>query len=239
MPRILIADDHGLYRKGLRSTLKAAFPKAEIAEAGSLESALIELEGADGNFDLVLVDLNMPGVKSFDSLREARERCPSARFLLITASDARTDVLNCLAARLHGFVSKLQSEDEIVSAVTQVLNGGIYVPSWFAQVGLPGSAGFVSASTSSSSSDYSSTNLQERFAKLTRRQRDVLLLLARGMSNKEIARALNIAEATTKIHAAALCRVLGLRNRIEAAVAARTLWNGVADSSSSVVTEGK
>jgi DNA-binding NarL/FixJ family response regulator len=59
------------------------------------------------------------------------------------------------------------------------------------------------------------------------------------MSNKEIARALNIAEATTKIHAAALCRVLGLRNRIEAAVAARTLWNGVADSSSSVVTEGK
>lgn len=223
MPRILVADDHGLYRKGLRTTLKASFSKLEIVEADSLEAALIKIE-ADGNLDLVLIDLNMPGLVSFDSLREARERYPRTRFLVISASDAKADVLNCLAAGLHGFVSKLQPEEEIVYAVKHVLNGCIYVPPWLAQVGMLGSTtGFYNSNLYSSPNLYTSSRLQDRFARLTRRQRDVLPLLARGMSNKEIARALNIAEATTKIHAAALCRVLGVRNRTEAAVAARTL----------------
>lgn len=214
MPRILVADDHGLYRKGLRSTLEAALPKSEVFEADSLEAALIEIE-AEGNLDLVLVDLNMPGLVSFDSLREARECYAKIRFLVISASDAKADVLSCLASGLHGFVSKLQPEDEIVAAVKYVLSGCIYVPPWLAQVGVLGSNGFFAPGFQSS------PKLQDQFAKLTPRQREVLPLIARGMSNKEIARALNIAEATTKIHAAGLCRVLGVRNRTEVAVAAR------------------
>lgn len=214
MPRILVADDHGLYRKGVRSTLKAAFSKAEIVEANSLDTALIEIE-APGNLDLVLIDLHMPGFGSFDSLRQVRERFPRTKFLVISASDNKTDVLNCLAAGLHGFVSKLQTEDEIVNAVKHVLNGSIYVPPWLSQIGEPNST------KSFTCGFHSSPKAQGKFAMLTARQRDVLPLLARGMSNKEIARALNISEATTKVHAAALCRVLGVRNRTEAAIAAR------------------
>jgi DNA-binding NarL/FixJ family response regulator len=213
MPRILIADDHGLYRKGLRSTLEAARPDLQISEADCLDVALIAIE-ADDRVDLVLIDLYMPGVLSFESLRAARECYPKLRFMVISASDAREDVLGCLGAGLHGFASKLQPDSEIVGAVEQVLNGAIYVPPWLAQ-----------PRSFESSRPGLPTHLkdQDSFAKLTPRQRDVLPLLAQGMSNKEIARALKIAEATTKIHAAALCRVLGARNRIEAAVAAREL----------------
>jgi DNA-binding NarL/FixJ family response regulator len=210
------ADDHGLYRKGLRGTLEAALPNLEVTEADSLDAALIAIE-ADGRMDLVLVDLNMPGLVSFDSLREARECYPKIRFLVISASDAKEDVLSCLAAGLHGFVSKLQPDDEIVAAVKSVLIGCIYVPPWLAQVGVLG----LGRSFGPGLHPY--LKVQDPLAKLTPRQRDVLPLLARGMSNKEIARALKIAEATTKIHAAALCRVLGARNRTEAAVAARAL----------------
>jgi DNA-binding NarL/FixJ family response regulator len=216
MPRVLIADDHGLYRKGLRSTLEAALLNLEATEVDSLDAALIAIE-ADGRLDLVLVDLNMPGLVSFDSLREARECYPKIRFLVISASDAKEDVLSCLAAGLHGFVSKLQPDDEIVTAVKSVLSGRIYVPPWLAQVGVLGPGRCFGPGLQ----PY--LKVQDPLAKLTPRQRDVLPLLARGMSNKELARALKIAEATTKIHAAALCRILGARNRAEAAVTARAL----------------
>jgi DNA-binding NarL/FixJ family response regulator len=216
VPRILVADDHGLYRKGLRSTLEGALPGLEVSEADSLEGALIAIE-AQGNLDLILIDLNMPGFVSFDSLREARECYPRTRFLVISASDAKEDVLSCLAAGLHGFVSKLQLDDEIVAAVKYVLSGCIYVPPWLAQIGVLGPSRCLGAGLHAHSKG------QEGLPRLTPRQRDVLPLLARGMSNKEIARALKIAEATTKIHAAGLCRVLGARNRAEAAVAARAL----------------
>jgi DNA-binding NarL/FixJ family response regulator len=214
MSRVLVIDDHGLYRKGLRTALEASFPNFEVLEACSLEAALVEIK-IDPNLDLVLVDLHMPSLVPFKSLRELRECCLKARFLVLSASNARVDVLNCLSAGFHGYVSKLQPEDEIINAVKQVLDGHIYVPSWLAHIGLPGSAVAFSNLTPG-------LNCEGSLAKLTRRQREVLPLLARGMSNKEIARTLNIAEATTKVHAAALCRVLGVRNRTEAAAAART-----------------
>jgi DNA-binding NarL/FixJ family response regulator len=215
MCRILVADDHGLYRKGLRSTLEAALPNLEVSEADSLDATLIAIE-ADSNLDLALIDLNMPGLVSYENLREIRESYPKTRFLVISASDAREDVLGCLAVGLHGFVSKLQPDDEIIGAVKQVIRGCIYVPPWLAQVGLLGSVRSLFP-------NMLPCLARDPLAKLTPRQRDVLPLLARGMSNKEIARTLNIAEATTKIHAAALCRVLGARNRTEAAVTARAL----------------
>jgi DNA-binding NarL/FixJ family response regulator len=122
-------------------------------------------------------------------------------------------VLGTLAAGLHGFVSKVQQDHEIIAAVTHVLNGGIYVPAWIAQVDLlPANSAQVIGRT---------TELP--FTRLTPRQKDILPLLAKGLSNKEIARALNITEATIKIHVAALCRAIGARNRTEAAWATRGL----------------
>jgi DNA-binding NarL/FixJ family response regulator len=188
----------------------------EVSEADCLEGALIAIE-AQGNLDLILMDLNMPGFVSFDTLREARECYPRARFMILSASDAKEDVLESLAAGLHGFVSKLQLDDEIVAAVKYVLSGCIYVPPWLAHLSV------LAPSRCSNLGLPSHARDQSPPPRLTPRQRDVLPLLARGMSNKEIARTLKIAEATTKIHAAGLCRLLGAKNRAEAAVAARVL----------------
>jgi DNA-binding NarL/FixJ family response regulator len=220
MPRILIADDHGLYRKGLRSTLEAALPDLEVCEAPCFDSALSTIE-ADRGFDLVLIGLFMPGVLSIESLREAREAYTQTRFMIISASDVKEDVMGCLRAGFHGFVSKLQPDHEIVGAVQQVLAGAVYVPAWLAQLPIIESPRLGSVSAFRN---------QDPFLRLTPRQRDVLPLLAKGMSNKEIARALNITEATTKIHAAALCRALGVRNRIEAALAARNVLDNQTDA---------
>jgi DNA-binding NarL/FixJ family response regulator len=215
MPRILIADDHGLYRKGLRVALEAALDDVHISEADCLDATFALLE-AKRDFDLVLLDLNMPGMMSLESIRAARECYPGIRFAIVSASEDRSDILNSLAAGVHGFVSKLQPDEEIIAAVHHILVGGIYVPPLVAQLGFSGP-----------SADEIGEEQEVDLGKLTPRQRDVLPLMARGLSNKEIARALNIAEATAKIHAAALFRVLGVRNRTEAAVKARVFLDRI------------
>ncbi|WP_406855706.1 response regulator transcription factor [Alsobacter sp. KACC 23698] len=217
MPRLLIADDHGLYRKGLRCALEAAIPDAEVTEADGFDGALARLEDS-GAFDLVLLDLNMPGLVFPDSLREVRACYPRMRFAILSASDTRADMLASLAAGANGFISKLQMDEEIVAAVEDILSGRIYVTPLMVKATVStqawGEAGPARPAEPVADVDY---------GRLTPRQRDVLPLVARGLSNKEIARELKIAEATTKIHMAALLRVLGVRNRTEAAVRAQML----------------
>jgi DNA-binding NarL/FixJ family response regulator len=179
---------------------------------------------AEGDLDLIVVELSTLGTKSFERLSQARETCPTTRFLAISASHAKTDVLNCLAAGLHGFVSKLQPDHEVISAIEYVLKGSIYVPPWLAQIEsdrLDLASGFTW--------DLVPT-IGDRLAGLTRRQWDVLFLLARGQSNEEIARSLNITEATSQTHAAGLCRALGVSNPAEAVAVARAVLTRAATS---------
>jgi DNA-binding NarL/FixJ family response regulator len=121
-------------------------------------------------------------------------------------------VLNCLSAGFHGYLHKLQPDDEWISAITDLLSGRIYVPPWLA-LDVDGGISFES----------SPQNVGLDTLKLTRRQNQILLLLARGLSNKEISRELNIAEGTAKVHTTALLRALGARNRTEAAFFAAKL----------------
>jgi DNA-binding NarL/FixJ family response regulator len=151
-------------------------------------------------------------------LKAAREICPATRFVIVSTSDTRADILATLAAGFHGFISKHQSDTAILAAVTSILAGRIYVPASFAKMG-DGDA--LSSQFHGEALPALSTEVD--VLKLTKRQREVLTLLARGLSNKEIARALDIAEATTKIHMAALLRGLGARNRTEAAFKAANL----------------
>jgi DNA-binding NarL/FixJ family response regulator len=210
MSRILIADSHGLYRKGLRVTLVAALTDVEVWEADCLDRVLPAIE-CEHRFDLILIDICMRGPLSFDNLFELRQTYPQTPVMVLSGSNTKEDAIGCLRAGLHGYISKLQPENEIIGAVKQVLAGGMYAPPWLAQP------------TQSRHSSLTPIRNQSPHAQFTPRQRDVLPLLATGKSNKEIARTLNIAEATTKIHAAAVCRILGVRNRTEAALAARDL----------------
>jgi len=215
MARIIVADDHSLYRKGLKVALEAHFPVVEVLEAACLDEVVSAIE-READIDLALVDMKVPGPASFDELRAAREAHPQVRFAVISAFDGRENILNTLGAGLNGFISKSQPEHEIMTAITDILAGRIYVPPLLARVRTrPGNG--VARETMPQPLDQVNVDL----SKLTPRQRDVLYHMAQGSSNKEIARALDVAEATIKIHAAAVMRALGVRNRTEAAVVAK------------------
>jgi DNA-binding NarL/FixJ family response regulator len=216
MPRFLVCDGQSVYRIGLRSLIKAEMPSAEVIEASNPSEALAQIRASA--FDLVLVGTDRSGLEQFDSLKAAREGSPATRFAVVSASDTRADILATLSAGFHGFISKRQSDTEILAAVTSILAGRIYVPASFAKIGR-GDA--LSSQFDGEALPVLSTEAD--VLKLTKRQREVLTLLARGLSNKEIARVLDIAEATTKIHMAALLRKLGVRNRTEAAFKAANL----------------
>ena len=216
MPRILVFDVHCSCRAGLRRLVEAEIPCAEIVEASSPNDvlALIRQEV----FDLVLLDTGRPSSGSSDSLNLAHEVSPATRIAIISATDTRSDILACLVAGFHGFISKRQSDTDILAAIKDILSGRIYVPSSLADVGVSNVLDGNGAASPTPPADAT-------IRKLTKRQREVLVLLTRGRSNKEIARALDIAEATTKIHMAALLGALGVRNRTAAAYKAANFVN--------------
>ena len=218
MPRILVLDEHAVYRTGLREFIGAQIPRADVVEASSLIEALSQI--CNGVFDLVLVGTGRSSLGPLDFLKSACEAAPTTRFAIISASDTRTDILASLAAGCHGFISKQQPDADILAAISDILSGRIYVPSSVIEAGdgdaLGGRFGGEALPQLSAEAD---------LLKLTKRQREVLSLITRGRSNKEIARALGIAEATTKIHMAALLRALGVRNRTEAAYKSANLFN--------------
>ena len=209
MPRFLVCDGQSVYRIGLRDLIRAEVACAEVIDASNLNDALSQI--CHSVFDLVLMGTDRSGFEQLDSLKAAREASPATRFAVVSASDTRADILATLSAGFHGFISKHQSDTEILAAVTDILAGRIYVPASFAKIGGDDGETLRALST------------EADILKLTKRQREVLSLLARGLSNKEIARVLAIAEATTKIHLAALLRALGVRNRTEAAFKAANL----------------
>ena len=218
MARILVLDENAIYRGGLCALISTQMPQAQVLAAKCLIEASPQIQNA--RFDLVLLGLDLSNSETVDTLRVAREASAATRFAIISAADTRGDILATLAAGLHGFISKHQSDTEILAAINDILSGRTYVP--------------CSLAASVSQGDRETTpsrSTEVDFSKLTKRQREVLQLLARGMSNKEIARALEIAEATTNIPMAARLRALGARNRTEAAYKAGNLINstGLAD----------
>jgi len=160
---------------------------------------------------LILIDSGSLSYETLDLLAECYEVRPATMVAVMLTSKSRTEVLNYLSAGFHGVVHKFQPDEELLAAVGDLLSGRIYVPGWLADT------------YDEDLSRPSPADIQQETLKLTPRQNAVLHLLARGMSNKEVARELNIAEGTSKIHTAALLRALGARNRTEAAFMAAKL----------------
>lgn len=206
MSMILVVDEHGVYRSGLRDVIEARVELSRVVEASAIENV-----DKTEYFDLILIDAGSLTQRALGLLKEVHEVHPQTRFAVMSTSNTRADVLNCLSAGFHGFVYKLQSDNELVTAVNDLLSGRIYVPRWLAD----GDDGRPEIPPS--------VKVRAEILRLTPRQNEILPLLAQGMSNKEIARLLCIAEGTTKIHTAALLRALGARNRTEAAFMAAKL----------------
>ncbi|MDB5570236.1 MAG: two component transcriptional regulator, LuxR family [Hyphomicrobiales bacterium] len=209
----LIADDDEFFRVALRSLLLRDFHFTEVVEVGSLDEA-IERLGGGVSFDLALFDLCMPGMESPTNLRAVRECFPSLTVAIVSASSNRRDVLLALEAGVHGYIPKETGVSGLTAALKAVLNGAVFVPASVASFDVRHAAG-AEQPTPQSVAD-------STFA-LTARQSDVLKLLVEGKSNKEIARNLQLAEGTIKIHMAALFRSLGVTSRSAAAVAGAKL----------------
>ncbi len=210
---VLIADDHGLYRSGFSFLLRDRMGFRSVIEAATFDAALDRLADTP-NVDLALFDLAMPGVSGPESLSVVKETYPGMRVAIVSGSEERSDVVKSVAMGLNGYVPKSLSDDEIVGALHDILEGRVFVPRFM-------TSGAAAHRGNDRSSDLSGSKGDPgggaTCKPISPRQRDVLDCVRRGLSNKEIARELDIAEGTVKIHLAALFSHFGARNRTELA----------------------
>jgi DNA-binding NarL/FixJ family response regulator len=208
----LVVDDDPFFRIALGKILTDRLGCAEVIEADSFDSALERLAERP-SISVALFDLAMPGMSSPANLRVIRETFPKTLVVMISASSARGDVMSALQAGAHGYVPKSLGVAGIVAALQTTFEGNIYVPASLSDVVI------AEQGSGETSPPPAAPPPLETLDALTPRQRDVLLRLIEGMSNKEIARDLKLGEGTVKIHMAALFRNLGVKSRSAAAVA--------------------
>lgn len=208
--RILVCDDHAVFRAGLRAVLGELSAEAELLEAADVAQALA-LAGAHADLALALLDLHMPGTDGRTGLRQLRAAHPTLPVVIVSAADDPAEMRRVLAEGASGFIPKSSRSEELVAALRLVLAGGVYLP-----------RALLDAPAASPGAERSRRR-RERAGTLTERQIEVLSLMARGLTNREICGVLKIAEGTVKTHIAAIFETLEVTNRTEAAVAAREL----------------
>jgi len=209
--KVLLGDDHRLVRDGLRLQLQEFDPSLEIIDAADFPGMFASID-AHGPFDLVLVDLGMPGMDWEDALRILAADHPSWPLVVVSATDDRATILRTLDLGVAGFIPKTSSGDVMISALRLVLSGGVYLPKEV----LRGMADGAVA-TGSASSEI------EEAPSLSPRQTEILLLIAEGNSNKQIAATLGLSDGTIKTHVSSILRTLNARNRTQAILAASRL----------------
>ncbi len=216
--RILVADDHDLIREGLRHALHALFLDVDIVEARSaVEVQQIVVLGT--KFDLVVLDLVMPGAGGFDLLCKLCDQLQNTPVLVLSASDDAATMRRVLDCGAAGFIPKSTFHEVMLGAFKLVMSGGVYVPpTLLAHNGLAKGRG-----NTLQPADFPATSAGRKTltAQLTERQLEVLALLERGLQNKQIARQLGLSEHTVKIHVAAILSALGVTNRTQAVIVAQ------------------
>ncbi len=200
--KIIIADDHPLFRQALLGTLKAKLTYTKWLEAETIEELDQQLSNHN-NSDLLLLDLNIPGAHGFNTLIHVRNHFPQIPVVIVSAHEDHDTISKAMEYGAAGFVPKSTPVDDIYLAIVAVLSGNIWLP-----------ASFDQTKTTSNEND-----IAERVASLTQQQYRILMMFAQGMLNKQIAYDLNVSEATIKAHATAIFRKLDVRNRTQAVIA--------------------
>lgn len=212
--RILIADDHPLVRGALRQAIAGAVPGAVIGECGDMNELSAQLEKT-GSADLVLLDLNMPGVRGFSGLMYMRAQYPDIPVIVVSANEDRETIRRCIDFGASGYIPKTTDVEVMREAVRQVLAGGAWTPP---DVDL------------SAPQDKATTDIVRRLSSLTPQQVRVLMMLSEGLLNKQIAYELSVSEATVKAHVSAILQKLGVDSRTQAVIAASKIeagqWQG-------------
>jgi DNA-binding NarL/FixJ family response regulator len=208
--RLVIADDHPLFRGALREAVSGLLARVDIAEAGSFEAAA-ELLERNSDVDLILLDLAMPGVRGFSGLIFMRAQYPSVPVVVVSATDDPVVIRRCMEFGASGFIPKTLGVEAMRGAIKRVLDGGIWTPP---DVDL------------TAVSDAETGELVARMATLTPQQVRVLMMLSEGLLNKQIAFQLAVSEATVKAHVSAILQKLGVESRTQAVIAAAKIETG-------------
>ncbi|MDE2613799.1 MAG: response regulator transcription factor [Burkholderiales bacterium] len=207
--RVMVVDDHTLFRRGLKALLEADGRFEVVAEAGDAGEA--QRRAARVQPEIILLDNHLPGVRGVDALPGLLEAVPGARVLMLTVSEDESDLAAALRAGACGYLLKTVDHEALASAILGCLQGRSAIsPEMTGKLVTAFQSGAAVAAPAAAPVD--------ALATLSPREREILTHIARGASNKEIARALAIAETTVKIHVQHILRKLGLASRVQAAV---------------------
>ena len=218
--KLLVVDDHPLMREAVQGVVARLEPGATVLAAADSERGFA-IADAEPDLDLVLLDLNIPGLAGIPALKAWRRRYPEVPVVVLSSADDRPTVLAAIAAGAAGFIPKSSPNEVLLSALRLVLAGGKYLP--------PEALAPVAGSGARAARAATERALSLETLGLTDRQAQVLKLLAAGKSNKLICRELDLAERTVKAHISAVFRALGVTTRTQAALAAAKLGLGAAD----------
>ena len=208
--RLVIADDHPLFRGALRQAVAGVLAQASIDETGSFEGLTALLE-SDGDVDLILLDLSMPGISGFSGLIYLRAQYPAIPVVIVSASDDVGTIRSSLDFGASGFIPKRFGVETLRDAILKVVGGDVWIP---ADIDLAAAA------------DPELTKLRDRLVTLTPQQVRVLMMLSEGLLNKQIAYELSVSEATIKAHVSAILQKLGVESRTQAVIAAAKISGG-------------
>ena len=212
MYQVLIADDHPLFREAIARVIDDGFPGSTLLEASDLDAALA-VAGRHDDLDLVLLDLNLPGMQGLGGLVRLRNLFPTLPAVIVSAEEEKRVILQTITYGAVGFITKSTPRKQMIQALEQVLAGSIYLPADIIRAG-------SGAGEESTAARREPEDLSDVLATLTRKQLQVFERMSRGDSNKVIAYQLNIAESTVKAHVSAILRKLGATNRVQAILSA-------------------
>ncbi|WP_099867338.1 response regulator transcription factor [Pararhizobium haloflavum] len=204
MTRFLIIDDHPLFREALHSAVELAYPDVETMDAVDFTSAL-EILRDERNFDLVLLDLKIPGVQGFEGLLQLRSHYPRVPVVVVSGHEDARVISEALSYGASGFIPKSVRKQELTTAIQRVMDGEIYVPAFYAP-------------PSSTDGDAARKEMIGRLSTLTPQQLRVLQMLREGLLNKQIAFELNVGETTIKAHVSEILRKLNVYSRTQVVI---------------------
>jgi DNA-binding NarL/FixJ family response regulator len=225
--KILLADDHELIRTGLRNELRELDAAVLFVDAWNADSLRQMFELHD-DLDLALVDLAMPGMDGARTVAELRERYPTVPLIVLSGADPVVNARAVMRVGAAGFIPKSAMAEVMLQAIRLVLAGGQYLPPQLIQ--LLNDDALQPEQPGATEEETQQRRDRKRLELLSQRQQEVFALLAKGLSNKMIARELNITEGTVKNHVATIFDVLNVHNRVSAVVEARRLTGGAESS---------
>ena len=199
---IMLVDDHPLLRKGLKQLIAMEDDMRVVAEASSGADALKLAEEYDP--DLIVLDLNMQGMDGIQTLKTLRDKGVSSRIIILTVSDADDDVVAAITNGADGYLLKDMEPELLLEQIHRAVTGKMVLSEAITEI-------LATALRQPKS-------INSQLSSLTNREYEILSLIAQGMSNKMIARELDISDGTVKVHVKHLLKKLGLRSRVEAAV---------------------